>query len=232
MMFYLNSRLTGSRRQPSHADHLAAQRIAFLHDRRDDVFAELGVFHTADSVVEFGVEGLALRLDLLDAHFGEDAVHVVVGELDAPQELFVAAPDAERPLEGIQNREEVRDAFDFGGKADLFLFLGRPFAGSCQTRRSCAAAGLPKTGPFPAVPRPSGLPAPSQPPAGFQKPPQPPLLQGRKFRPPGPGPQPFPFPAPSGPAGPQPVRSVPFFHLFMQHGILPFFSDLGLSSTA
>src|SRR5699024_5155270 len=62
--------------------------------------------------------------------------------------------------------------------------------------------------------RPSGLPAPSQPPAGFHKPPRPPLLQGRKFRPPGPGPQPFPFPAPSGPAGPQPVRSVPFFHLF------------------
>ena len=109
-------------------DNLSAQGVALLHDRSDCVFPKVGILDPGNCVVKIRVKGFTLGLDFLNAHLCQDADHVVIGKLDAAQEFLVAASDRERPLQRIEDRQQVGETFDLGGQADLFLFLDGAFA--------------------------------------------------------------------------------------------------------
>ena len=110
------------------ADDFSAQRVAFLHNRRNHILAQLGVIHPADGIVQVRVKDLAFCLNFFDSHLGQDRKHIVMCQLHAPQKLLIAATDAEGTFQRIQDRQQIGDTFDFCRQTNLFLFTDSPFA--------------------------------------------------------------------------------------------------------
>ena len=81
--------------------------VAALEDLRHHIFAEGFILDVHDGIVQVGVEGLSGFAEGLHAHLLEIFLEARLDHLDAGEIIFIGTGGIQRPLEVIQQRQQL-----------------------------------------------------------------------------------------------------------------------------
>ena len=117
------------------ANHPSFYHVPLLQLGDDRAVFFLRVLHAHDRLMEVRIEGLILRLDIFEAFFFQRLDKLLVHHLDARAEpAFVGTLRRQRPLEIVEERQEVLQEVLCHHSGELFLLLPRTAAEILEIR--------------------------------------------------------------------------------------------------